>query len=289
MSDTIRIFNRGDVRRNRNRAKVGQRFLHEWTASALSKRLDDIKRSFGTGLLIGFNPEFNPAEKIKYPIMMDISENILAPCSGITVQGDEEYMPIKTGSLDIILSCLSLHSVNDLPGALIQMFRSLKPDGAFLAGMLGGETLHELRTTLTEAELALSGGVSPRISPFADLPQIGSLMQRAGFALPVVDSEIVTVTYDSVFHLMHDLRGMGESNIVDKRSRKTPGKSLFMETARLYQEKFSDPDGRIRASFEVIFMIGWAPHESQQKPLRPGSAERRLADLLCTREIKTPV
>jgi SAM-dependent methyltransferase len=208
------------------------------------------------------------------------------------IYADEEFLPFADQSFDLVLSSLSLHTVNDLPGALLQIRNALKPDGLFLGAMLGGETLYELRQVLAEAEIVVRNGAAPRVFPFADKPQAGALLQRAGFNLPVIDSEIVTVTYENIFKLMRDLRMMGEGNAILKRDKTFPGKALFMEAARLYQEKFAESDGRIRATFEIIFMIGWAPHASQQKPLPRGSAQKSLAEHLGTSEIsaqeKTP-
>ncbi len=289
MSDNILIFDRARIRANRNRGALrpGHTFLHEWCAKALVSRLDDIKREFPLAVAIGAGGTdiLCKTPKIETLITTDLSERLLHGVPGLKIQADEEMFPFGGESLDIVLSPLALHTVNDLPGTLLQIRQSLKPDGLFLAAMLGGETLHELRQAITEAEMNLKGGISPRIFPFADKPQMGSLLQRAGFSLPVVDSEIITVTYDNVFRLMHDLRLMGEGNAIVKRDRSYAGKALFMETARLYQERFADSDGRIFATFEVIFLIGWSPHESQQKPLKPGSATARLADILCTDEI----
>lgn len=198
-----------------------------------------------------------------------------------------EALSIEDEEYDLISSVLDMHAVNDLPGLLHQIRTRLKPDGLFLGAMFGGETLHQLRDSLTQTEIALKGGVSPRVFPMADKQQMGALLQRAGFALPVIDSEMVTVTYDNMFKLMHDLRGMGETNIIAERSRVIPGKQFFMQAAKYYAENYSDADGRIEATFEIIYLIGWSPHESQQKPLIPGSAEKRLSDALNTDEIKT--
>lgn len=263
----IMVFDRS-VRKQRayRRDLAAYGFLHEWAEQNLQDRLQDIKRSFQNGLTC------TPSG---------------ASCNGTPLDIDEEFWPFERASLDLISSNLVLHSVNDLPGTLLQIKQSLKPDGLFIASMFGGETLRELRESLTTAELNIKGGVSPRVFPFADKQQMGALLQRAGFALPVVDSEILTVTYDNMFKLMHDLRYMGENNIIQAREKTNPGKAFFMDAARHYHEHFSDPDGRIRASFEIIFLIGWAPHESQQKPLRPGSAEQRLADVLGTTECGT--
>ena len=191
-----------------------------------------------------------------------------------------EILPTEPQSHDLILAPLQLHHINDLPGMLIQIRRALKADGLFLGAMFGGGTLWQLKEALTQTEIALKGGLSPRISPFADKQQMGGLMQRAGFALPVVDSDIVTVTYKDIFALMHDLRGMGENNILSARDKSYPGRDFFKQAGAYYQDHFSGSDGRIEASFEIIFLTGWAPHDSQQKPLRPGSAEQSLKDVL---------
>jgi len=174
--------------------------------------------------------------------------------------------------------------VNDLPGALIQIRRALKPDGLFVGCLLGGATLTELRTAFMQAESEIEGGASPRVAPFADVRDLGSLMQRAGFALPVTDSESVTVRYDDPFALMRDLRGMGLTNALVARRRAPLKRAVLMRAAQVYAERFADPDGRLRATFEYIWLSGWSPHESQQKPLRPGSAKMRLADALGTTE-----
>lgn len=293
MSDEILIFDRQRVRANRDRAAghAGKHaFLHEWTARAIDSRLDDIKRDFPLALIIGAqgSAPLQHHQKIGTLITMDLSAGpLLQNGIGIRLQGDEEAPPFAPESFNLIVSPLTLHTVNDLPGALLQIRQCLKPDGLFLAAMLGGETLHELRSVMMEAETNMRGGISPRIAPFADKPQAGALLQRAGFNLPVIDSEIITVTYDNAFKLMRDLRLMGEGNAILHRDKTFPGRALFMETARLYQDRFSDPDGRIKATFEIIFMIGWAPHDSQQKPLRPGTAQHRLADALGANEIGT--
>lgn len=289
MNDDIRIFDRIRVRRNRDRsahAGASHLFLYQWAARALSDRLADVRRTFPLALSIGARglDNLHHDGKINDLFVMDLSLSHLKPVQGPALQGDEEFLPFGPATFDLILSPLTLHTVNDLPGALIQIRQALKPDGLFMGALLGGETLHELRQVMAEAEMACRGGVSPRVFPFADKPQMGSLLQRAGFALPVVDSDIVTVTYENAFQLMRDLRLMGEGNAIAQRDRKNPGKALFLETARLYREQFAEPDGRIVATFEVIFLIGWAPHESQQKPLKRGSATARLADVLKTAE-----
>ncbi|MEO9789999.1 MAG: methyltransferase domain-containing protein, partial [Aurantimonas coralicida] len=206
--------------------------------------------------------------------------------SPMAVVGDEEMLPLAAESVDLIVSTLSLHLTNDTPGALVQLRRALKPDGLFLCALLGGGTLNELRASLFAAEAELLGGVSPRVAPFADVRDAGGLLQRAGFALPVTDQDRLTVRYDSLFELMADLRAMGMANMLVERSRRPASRRLFLRAAEIYAERFSDPDGRIRATFDVIYLSGWRPHESQQKPLKPGSARASLADALKDRSDK---
>ncbi len=191
-----------------------------------------------------------------------------------------EVLPLEAESLDLAVSLYGLQEVNDLPGMLIQIRRALRPDGLFLACLAGSGTLAELREALLAAETGLSGGASPRVFPFADVRDMGGLLQRAGFALPVTDSESVTVRYDSMFALMRDLRAMGATNSLVARSRKPATRALFMRAAEIYAERFSDPDGRVRATFSTIWLSGWAPHASQQKPLKPGSGKVSLAQAL---------
>lgn len=197
-----------------------------------------------------------------------------------TVVGDEEALAFKAHSIDMIISPLSLHWVNDLPGSLFQIRNSLKPDGLFLATLLGNESLKELRTAFLQAESEQSGGASPRIAPFPELKDVGALLQRAGFALPVADQDILTVRYKSMFDLLQDLRKMGAGNALATRSRKSLHRDVLMRAAQIYQEQFSDDDGKIRATFQILSLSGWAPHESQQKPLQPGSAKTHLSQIL---------
>jgi NADH dehydrogenase [ubiquinone] 1 alpha subcomplex assembly factor 5 len=284
----IFVFDRNQVRRNRTRAAKNfsaYSFLFDWSAHQLSERLMDINRHFHLTLQIGSRACIKTHPKIDKTIIMDLTPKPVSPCDSY-IQASEEILPFGPATLELVLSNLSLHAVNDLPGALIQIRKSLKPDGLFLSAMLGGETLYELRQCMTEAELTLRGGISPHIAPLADKPQMGDLLQRAGFALPVVDSEIVNVSYDNIFKLMHDLRGMGEGNAIAARDKTPAQKALFLETSRLYEKKFKNADGKLNASFEIIFLIGWSPHASQQKPLTPGSAKTRLADALGASEIK---
>jgi SAM-dependent methyltransferase len=197
--------------------------------------------------------------------------------------GDEEILPLRPESIDLIVSPLALHWTNDLPGALVQIRRALKPDGLLLAALAGGATLSELRFAITQAEVELTGGASPRIMPFADVREIGALLQRAGFALPVADRDVLTVRYATPFALFSDLKAMAASNIMTGRDRRPMPRRLLMRAAEIYMATFADPDGRIRATFEIISVSGWAPHASQQKPARRGSATISLADALAPR------
>ena len=188
-----------------------------------------------------------------------------------------ETLPLQPASLDLVVSGLALHFVNDLPGVLAQIRRALRPDGLLLAAMVGGDTLTELRQSFAAAEAECEGGVSPRVAPFADLREIGALLQRTGFALPVTDVDRVVVRYDSAFALMADLRRMAATNILVERRRTPTRRATLLRMAQIYRERFADSDGRIRATFDVIWLSGWAPHESQQQPLKPGSAKASLA------------
>lgn len=280
----ISVFDRAQIRRQRlrNAQNTNHNFLFDWTMKQIADRLSVVRRKFPLCLQIGARGTSLPADDfgIETQIVMDT-------IPGGAIVANEDFLPFAENSLDLVVSALNLHTVNDLPGALLQINRALKPDGLFVGALMGGETLHELRQCLGEAELELTGGLSPRVAPFADKPQMGGLLQRAGFSLPVVDSDIVTVTYDSIFPLLYDLRRMGEGNAVAERRKSFTARSLFLRAGELYAAKFADPDGRIRASFEIIFLLGWAPHASQQKPLRPGSARTRLAQFLGTEEIGT--
>jgi len=201
-----------------------------------------------------------------------------APWQSLIVDGG--LVPFGGQTFDLVSSLLALQIVDDLPGALVQLRRVLRPDGLLVGCVLGGETLTELRQVLAAAEIDCEGGLSPRVAPFVDLRDMGGLLQRAGFALPVTDSDQVTVRYKDIFGLIADLRAMGATNPLLARQRKPMGKATLLRASELYREKFGDPDGRIRASFEIIWFSGWVPHESQQKPLKPGSAQMRLADAL---------
>lgn len=270
LSPCPQIFNRSHIQHNRNRADKNfahHRFIFDWCEGQILERLLDIKRDFKTCLLT--SNRFNDSFITSLNADTVVTQNI-----------DQEILSIAKGSQDLIISILDLHTINDLPGLLIQIRHALKPDGLFLGCLFGGETLHELRSVLLDAELKTLGGASPRVIPLVDKPQMGGLLQRAGFSLPVIDSEILTVSYRDVFHLMADLRGMGEQNpLCDRRKTFTPS-ALFAEANALYTAKFPDSSGRIGASFEIIFVIGWSPHESQQTPLKPGSGQVSLTDIL---------
>ena len=207
------------------------------------------------------------------------------PC----VAADEEALPFALGAFDLVTSVLSLHWVNDLPGALVQLRRALRPDGLFLGAMLGGDTLWELRRSMLEAEVAEEGGASPRVSPFVSVQDAGALLQRAGFALPVVDVETITVTWPDAMALMRELRGMGETNAVYARRKALARRTTLFAAASRYRDLYGDDDGRIPVTFQVVFLTAWAPHESQQQALRPGSAAARLAEALDAEEVSSGI
>jgi SAM-dependent methyltransferase len=260
-------------------------FLLARCADDLAERLSAVLRRFGVAADLG------SALPLATPVLRQKADGVLRLAevagAGADIVGDLEALPFAAASLDLSASLLALHAVNDLPGALLQIRRSLRPDGLFIGCLLAGQSLTELRQSLLAAEVEVSGGASPRVAPFADLRDLGSLLQRAGFALPVVDSELVTVRYGDLFGLLRDLRAMGWANTLLERSRKPLRRAVLLRAAELYAERFADPDGRLRASFEIVWLSGWAPHESQQKPLRPGSAKARLADALGVTEVGT--
>jgi SAM-dependent methyltransferase len=261
-------------------------FLLDRVAADLGERLFAVLRKFDVAMDLG-----TPSDAVRR--VLATNENIGAVVAAgladddasLRVAVDEESLPFAEGSLDLVVSALALQFVNDLPGTLIQIRRALRPDGLLLAAMIGGDTLTELRSSFAAAESEIEGGVSPRVAPFADIREVGGLLQRAGFALPVVDSERLAVRYNSALALMRDLRRMGATNILHERLRKPLKRSTLERVTAIYADRFADPDGRIRATFEIIWMSGWAPHQSQQKPLKPGSATQRLADALGTTEL----
>jgi SAM-dependent methyltransferase len=284
MSPPSLIFDRSLLRRRLLRAikAGGVDFLLRAAIDDIVKRLDLIIRDFSSVLDIG-TPSPGLSERLACPgrfIARMAPFERTAAGAALSVVGDEEALPFAAERFDLAVSALSLQTVNDLPGALVQIRRVLKPDGLFLGCLFGGQTLRELRNALAFAETELCGGVSPRVAPFADVRDMGQLLQRAGFALPVADSEPLTVRYRDMFALMADLRAMGGANALVGRIRKPSSRRLFLRAEEIYAERFGDADGRVRATFELLFVSGWAPHDSQQKPLRPGSAKMRLEDAL---------
>ncbi len=290
MSDPQLPFDRTLVRRHRERAAAAwpdHDFLVREVAGRLGERLDEIRRRFPVALDLGCHggelaEALGGRNGIERIVACDLSEAMARRVPGDTsaLVADEELLPFAEGSLDLVASALSLHWVNDLPGALLQVRRALRPDGLFLAAMLGGETLAGLRAALVQADGETSGGAGPRVSPFADLRDAGGLLQRAGFALPVVDSDLIEVTYPHALALMQELRGMGESSALAAGRKAFSRRDSLLRAAEIYAERFAGPDGRVAATFQVIYLTGWAPHASQQKPLRPGSAAARLAEAL---------
>ncbi len=258
-------------------------------AEDLAQRLSLVRRRFPLAVNLGahhgvVSRRLRDAGSIDVLIDVERSAKLLARCDGPRVLGDEEWMPFRTGSLDLVVSGLALQFVNDLPGTLIQIRRALKPDGLMLAALLGGRTLQELRAALTEAEIELERGASPRVAPFADVRDLGGLLQRADFALPVADADTLTVTYDTPFALMRDLRGMGAANVLAERRRTPLRRATLLRAAEIYAHRYAEKEGRVTATFEVVTLTGWVPHDSQQRPLAPGSATTRLADALGTAE-----
>jgi SAM-dependent methyltransferase len=267
-------------------------FLLDRVAAELSDRLSAVLRQFDLAVDLGTPTDALAAALARHHgigtvVAADAVTEHLRQRSGLKVAADEDALPFREGSLDLITSALALQFVNDLPGTLVQIRRALKPDGLFLAALIGGGSLNELRQSFAAAEAEIEGGVSPRVAPFADVRDMGLLLQRAGFALPVADLDRIVVRYASPFALMEDLRRMGAANALVERRRAPLKRATLARMADTYAERFADADGRIRATFEVIWLSGWAPHESQQKPLRPGSATARLADALKTSEHST--
>ncbi|MGL4397402.1 MAG: methyltransferase domain-containing protein [Hyphomicrobium sp.] len=287
------IFDRALLRRRRCRFAGRARdhdFLMVRVADDFVERLSVVKRTFSRIAIVGAHPGI-VAEKLArlYPDAMiiecDSGPSLLAGRAHASVVCDEEALPFADQSLDLIVSPLALQHVNDVPGVLAQMRRSLKPDGLLLASLLGGETLKELRASWLEAEADVTGGASPRVAPFADVRALGALLQRAGFALPVVDSDTVIARYASPLAVIRDVRGMGASNVLNDRRRVPVTKGLLMRALDIYGERTQGSDGRVPATFEIVTLTGWCPHESQQTPLRPGSAAMRLADALGVPEL----
>lgn len=293
--DHPEIFDRALVRQRRQRATRGFSgfdFLAQHVSDDFAERLSAINRSFVDTASLGGLPQtadlrtdLLKGEAASFTETDAVPARLRATSTNhFVTQADEEYLPFTPQSLDLIVAPLTLHWVNDLPGSFIQIRRSLKPDGLFLGAMFGGDTLTELRQCLSQAEIELSGGLSPRVSPQIDIRDLGHLLQRAEFTLPVTDTEILTVRYDTMFDLMRDLRGMGETNCLVERLKSFSRRDVFLRAAEIYASDFADPDGRLRATFQIHTATGWAEHASQQKPLKPGSAEASLAEVLGRKE-----
>ncbi|MEC9367436.1 MAG: methyltransferase domain-containing protein [Pseudomonadota bacterium] len=287
------LFDRALLRRRMARAAeqaARHDFLLARAVEDMLLRLQAVLRDFPLALDLGtpgdrlaqgllHHPRVGRVIAAGYTAMAESDEDRI-----LGLRCDEEALPFAPSSLDLVATAFALHAVNDLPGTLLQVRRALKPDGLFLGALLGGRTLHELRQCLTEAEVAVCGGASPRVAPFADVRDCGALLQRAGFALPVADADIVTVSYSDILALMRDLRGMGMTNVLKERARRPMRRDVLRKAGEIYASRHRSPDGRVGATFEILHLTGWAPHESQPKPLAPGSARSRLADALATTE-----
>jgi SAM-dependent methyltransferase len=306
MSETaMRVFDRASVRRHRERAVPGfgqYDFLVSEVAERLADRLDDVRRTFPLALDLGCRDGQLARRLAGRGGVERLVEADLAPAFAAAagraesavparhqLAADEEALPFADRTFDLVLSTLTLHWANDLPGALLQINHALKPDGLFLGTLFGGATLFELRQCLMQAEEEVEGGAGPRVSPFAQNQDGAELMQRAGFALPVTDVDTLTVSYPNALKLMDDLRGMGEANAVAERRKAWTRRETLVHAAQLYEEQFGREDGTIPATFEVIHLTGWRPDASQPLPLRPGEARASLAQALGTEEVPTGV
>jgi len=290
MAEPTAPFDRKLLRRRR--AAAAQRmatagFLHAEAATRLAERLGDINRRFGSAVAFGW-PSGGPALPAERVVFADLAAERLPGGDAPGIVADDEILPIADGAAEMIVSNLTLHWVNDLPGSLVQINRALVPDGLFLAVLFGGETLAELRACLLEAEAGITGGAYPRVSPMAELRDLGGLLQRAGFAMPVADADRVPVSYPDMLALLQDLRAMGEANAMVERQRSLARRDVFLRAGELYAERYGDGQGRIRASFDLVFLTGWAPGPGQPRPKRPGSATARLADALGAEEVRVP-
>lgn len=265
--DMPQITDRAALARNRARAEPDALFLQEHAADELQERLIEVNRTFTSVAIVTGFPDFWAA---RYP--------------DATIVTDDETLDLKPGAHDLILHTMCLHWANDPVGQLVQARHALKPDGLLLCTFLGGQTLHELRASLADAEAVVAGGLSPRIAPMGEIRDLGGLLQRAGLALPVADATPLTASYANAFHLMHDLRKMGENNALSQRIKHLTRRNILTEAACIYADNFRNAENRVDATFEFITLTGWAPADSQPQPLRPGSAKTRLADALNTHE-----
>ena len=292
MTDDHRLFDRALLRKRRARFahEVGAReFLIAYVAREIAERIEIMLRKFPLALDLGAYHGLlgRRVADLKSVGEMVYAESVLAYaelCPRPALVCDEDLLPFKDGSFNLIVSGLALHRVNDLPGALVQIRRALKPDGLFMAAALGGRALFELREALIEAEGEVTGGASPRVSPFGDVREYGALLQRVGFALPVADIETLEVVYPSPRELMREVRALGGGNVLMARSKAPLSRRTLERAEAIYRERHGTPDGKVTATFEFVFVSGWAPDASQQKPLKPGSASQRLADALHTKE-----
>lgn len=292
MSDEQFLFDRALLRQRRARLvhEVRAReFLIAHVAREIAERVEIMLRTFPLALDLGAYHGLlgRTVESLPSVGKMVYAESVLAYaelCPKPALVCDEDLLPFKDASFNLIVSGLALHRVNDLPGALVQIRRALKPDGLFMAAALGGRALIELRQALIAAEGEMEGGASPRISPFGDVREYGALLQRVGFALPVADSETLEVIYPSPRALMREVRALGGGNVLMARKRAPLSRRTLERAEAIYRERHATPDGKVTATFEFVFMSGWAPDASQQKPLKPGSATQRLADALHTKE-----
>lgn len=288
MRNPTQIFDRALLAARRDRraaAAADHDFLLARSAGDICDRLSIVRRRFETAVVLGahhglLGGSLRALPNIGLVIETESSMRLLERCAGPRVLADEELLPFRDASLDLVVSALALQFVNDLPGTLAQIRRALKPDGLLIASMIGGATLQELREAFLSAEAEVEGGASPRVAPFADVRDAGALLQRAGFALPVADCDTIMVDYATPVALMRELRAMGASNALHTRRRSPLRRTTLMRVAEIYAERFSNANGRINATFEIMTMTGWAPHESQQKPLAPGSARTSLAHAL---------
>jgi SAM-dependent methyltransferase len=280
------LFNRCLLKQRRQRFEESfpeVSYLHTFAAQILGERLSFIKRRFSHIVDLSHSPSLANVltqSSLFSEEYLFISSQKIYSLNALPISFDEELPPLAHNSCDLILSNLSLHWINDIPGTLIQIKHALKPDGLFMGAFLGGETLFELKSCFADAEIALKNGISSRFSPLVTLKDAGTLLQRAGFALPVVDHIKLTVTYSSIFQLFSELQKMGEANCLFDRPKTFTGKKLFEKVADLYEERFATSDGRLPATFDIIFLSGWAPHPSQQQALKPGSAHLKLAHFL---------
>ena len=284
---TPEIFDRKSVKLHRNRAArdlPAFDFLLCEVADMVADRLSDIRRCFPVALDVGchtgqISNVLAGRGGIETLLQCDLSEQMARRTNGLKIVADEEFLPIADNVLDLVISCLSLHWVNDLPGTLIQLRRALKEDGLFLAALFGGKTLKELRESLITAESEIMGGAGPRVSPFADVKDGGALLQRAGFALPVADTNVLTVSYEDPLKLMGDLRGMGEQMASHNRLKSFTRREIIYRAAEIYQANYGNVDGRVPATFEVITLTAWSPSSNQQQPLMRGSGQINLANV----------